>query len=121
LPLLQLAGFDAQPLARIVAAWLAVGLACGTALVGVRPLRRAALVGVPALVLLLFGSEVAFALARNLRLLDVVQGRTPGPGPWIEALVFAAAAILPRALKVRAPRWLRRPVSARPVVSSPSG
>jgi hypothetical protein len=119
LPLLQLAGYDAQPLARVVVAWLAAGVVCGVALRRVRPLRRAVLLGAPALLLLLFASEIAFALARNLRLSDVLTGRLPGPGPWIEALVFAAGAAVPQAVPARLSDRVGRLFAARPLVSSP--
>lgn len=96
LPLLQLAGFDAQALLRVVVAWLLAGLIAGVALVGVRPARRVALTGPPALALLLLASQAAYALTRNLRFNDVVLSRRPGLGPVLEALVFSAGCALPR-------------------------
>ncbi len=90
LPLLQLAGFDAQPLAATVVAGLAAGSVLGLALR--RASRSARLVSVAILgpLFLLLASDVSFALARNLRLSDVLLNRAPGIGPWIEGLLLAA-------------------------------
>ena len=95
LPLLQLAGFDGQPLALVAVAWLAAGVMAGVVLARVPRLWRALLVGALALVLLLFASQASFALARNLRLSDVLWSRRPGTGPWVEGLLFAAGCALP--------------------------
>ena len=90
LPLLQLAGFDAQPLAATVVASLAAGAVLGLALR--RANRSARLVLVPILgpPLLLLASDASFALARNLQLSDVLLNRAPGVGPWVEGLLLAA-------------------------------
>ena len=95
LPLLQLAGFDLQPLGRVVVAWLAAGVVAGVALVRVPRPRRALLAGVLGIVLLLFASQVSYALTRNLRLSDVVWSRHPGVGPWLEGLLFVVGCVLP--------------------------
>jgi hypothetical protein len=96
LPLLRLAGFDGQPLVRVAVAWLLAGIVFGLALIRVDPWRRAVLGGVLGLLLLLFASQAAFALAGNLRLSAVLWDRVPGFGPWCEALLFAAGSALPR-------------------------
>ena len=96
LPLLQLAGFDGQPLARVAAAWLPAGMVFGIALIRLKPLRRTAIAGMLGLLVLLFASDAAFALARNLPLGQVLSDRAPGFGPWLEALLFAAGSVLPR-------------------------
>jgi hypothetical protein len=96
LPLLQLAGFDGQPLARVAAAWLPAGMIFGLALIRVKPLRRTAMAGVFGLLVLIFASDAAYALTRNLRLSQVLSDRAPGFGPWLEALLFAAGSALPR-------------------------
>lgn len=96
LPLLQLAGFDRQPLARVVVAWLLAGLIAGVALRRVSPLRRVALAGPLALLVLLLASQASYALTRNLRLSDVVFSRRPGLGPVLEAVVFGVACALAR-------------------------
>jgi hypothetical protein len=107
LPLLQLAGFDRQPLARVVVAWLLAGLIAGVALLRVSPLHRVALVAPLSLLLLLLASQAAYAVARNLKLGDVVLNRRPGFGPVLEALVFAVGCVVPRSLS-HGYRW-RRP------------
>lgn len=103
LPLLQLAGFDGQPLVRVVAAWLLAGVIAGFGLVAVPRLRRASRAGLAALMLLALTSQAAYALARNLRLTDILFTRTPGLGPLVEALAFAAGCALPGALSGAAP------------------
>jgi hypothetical protein len=95
LPLLQLAGFDRQPLARVVVPWLLAGLIAGAALIRVRPLPRVALAGPLALFALLLASQVAYALTRNLRLSDVIFSRHPGLGPVLEAALFGIGCALP--------------------------
>jgi hypothetical protein len=95
LPLLQLAGFDGQPLARLAVAWLLAGALFGVAMVRVKPLPRALVAGALAIVLLLFASQAAFALSRNLRLIQVLWHRAPGLGPWLEGVLFAAGCALP--------------------------
>lgn len=95
LPLLQLAGYDGQPLLRVVVAWLLVGLVAGLALRRTPRLRRTAFAGLLALALLLLASQASYALARNLRFSAVVFSRGPGAGPWLEALAFAVGCALP--------------------------
>lgn len=98
LPLLQLAGFDRQPLVRVVVAWLLAGLIAGVALVRLGPLRRVALVAPLSLLLLLLASQAAYAVARNLKLGDVVLSRHPGFGPVLEALLFTVGCAVPRSV-----------------------
>ncbi len=98
LPLLQLADRDAQPLLRVVLAWLAAGLTAGLMLSGLPRLRRTAPAAGLALVLLLLASQAASALTRNQRLSHVLLSRRPGVGPWLEAALFAAGCALPGAL-----------------------
>jgi enterochelin esterase-like enzyme len=98
LPLLQLAGFDAQPLARLAVAWLTAGVALGLILIRVGPLPRALAAGLLGGLLVLFASDAAFALTRNLPLGTVLSDRTPGLGAWLEALLFAAGSALPGSL-----------------------
>ena len=95
LPLLQLAGFDAQPLARVLVATLLVGLALGVVLIRVERRRRVVLVAVFALFVMLLGSDASYALARNLRLGPILLNRSPAVGPCLEALVLALASALP--------------------------
>jgi hypothetical protein len=95
LPLLQLAGSADQPLARVVVAWVTVGVIAGVA--GARLARpaRALLILAPALGLLALASDAAFAAAHTENLSDVVAGRVPGEGVLLEALLFTAGALLP--------------------------
>ncbi|HET9718877.1 MAG TPA: serine hydrolase [Solirubrobacteraceae bacterium] len=95
LPLLQLAGFDAQPLLRITVAAALAGLAVGLALTRIDRPRRIMIVGLASLLLLLIGSDASFALARNLRFERVLLNRTPPLGPWLEAVLLSAASALP--------------------------
>ncbi len=113
LPLLQLAGFDGQPLARVAAAWLLAGAVLGMALIRIGPKSRVVITGGLGLVLLLFASEASFAVARNLSLSSVLASRIPGTGMWVEGLLLAAGAALARPL--RRPPHLRREPSE-PVV-----
>ncbi|MGI8715947.1 MAG: alpha/beta hydrolase-fold protein [Solirubrobacteraceae bacterium] len=99
LPLLQLAGFDGQPLVRVIAAWLPAGLVLGIALIRIGPPRRMLAGGLLAVTLLLLASDASFALARNLRFQHILVSRTPQLGAWIEALVLAAGCALPVALR----------------------
>ena len=109
LPLLQLAGFDAQPVARVLAATLAVGLALGLALIRVERRRRVVLVAVFALLVMLVGSDASYALARNLRLGPILLNRSPAVGPCLEALALALASALPGPVaNVRLPTALPR-------------
>lgn len=95
LPLLQLAGFDGQPVGRVLVASLLAGLALGVVLSGFDRSRRIVLVGVFALLLTLMQSDSSYALARNLHFGGVLLHRTPGLGPWLEAVIFTAACALP--------------------------
>ena len=115
LPLLQLAGFDGQPFARVAAAWLAAGFALGLLLITVRPLSRTVAVALVGLLMLVFASDAAFALTHNLTLDAVVRERIPGLGAWLEGLLFAAGSALPgsatrlREMFEREPEPERRP------------
>jgi hypothetical protein len=101
LPLLQLAGFDRQPLARVVVAWLLAGVMLGLPLARV-PRRWLAMSVAPvALVLLLVASQASFALTRNLRFTDVLWTRSPGLGPWLEGLLLAAGCCVPGLILAR--------------------
>lgn len=95
LPLLQLAGFDVQPLSRVLVAWLLAGLLAGIILVALPPRSRAVSVGLLGLLSLLLASQVAYALARNLRFDHVLFGHLPGIGSLIEAAALAVGSYLP--------------------------
>jgi hypothetical protein len=96
LPLLQLAGFDAQPLARLLVAWLPCGALAGALLLQRRPSPwRAMLTLMLSLPLLLLAAQLSFALARNLRVDQVLWSHWPGLGPWLEGLLLAAGSLVP--------------------------
>lgn len=95
LPLLQLAGYDAQPLGRVLVAWLVAGGLAGVLLIRLPRLPRLAIAGPLGIVLLLVASQASFALARNLRFSDVLWSRSPGAGPWVEGVVFAIGCMVP--------------------------
>ncbi len=101
LPLLQLAGFDVQPLLRVVLAWLLAGALIGLVMLGVPPLRRALVVGAVALVLLLVGSQAAYSLTRNAPLSSVLLSHAPGPGPVLEAAALTLGCYVPRPRRTR--------------------
>jgi hypothetical protein len=94
LPLLQLAGFDAQPLARVFLAWLLAGAVVGVALGRMPAPRRTVLALALAVPALLVASQAANAVARNLRFDDVLWHRRPGIGPWVEGLLLAVGCAL---------------------------
>jgi len=94
LPLLQLAGLDAQPLVRIIIAWVATGLVAGILLARLpRSARIATGAGVGAGCLLL-ASQASYAVARNQATAHVLWSRWPGAGPWIAALLFMIGLVL---------------------------
>lgn len=98
LPLLQLAGSADQPVARVVVAWVTVGAVAGVAAARLARPARAALMLAPALLLLAFASEAAFAAAHTENLSHVLTSRVPGAGVLYEALLFTVGALLlPRA------------------------
>jgi hypothetical protein len=113
LPLLQLASFDAQPLLRVLVAWMLAGVLVGVALVRLKPGWRVAVALILGLALLLVGSQAAYALARNVRFTAVLFSRRPGLGPVLEGLVLAAGSALPRPLDGRPGLGIRRSLMAR--------
>ena len=97
LPLLQLAGFDGQPLDRVLVAGLLAGLALGLPLIQLH-WRGTAVTAILAVALLLFASDASYALAHNLRLGPVLASRSPGPGPWLEGLLLVAGCVAIKAV-----------------------
>lgn len=95
LPLLQLAGFDPQPLLRVIIAWLAAGVIAGLLTWRIAPGRRAIAFALLGALILFAASQGAYALARNLRFTDVLFGHLPGSGAFVEAAVLAAGSYLP--------------------------
>lgn len=125
LPLLQLAGFDAQPLARVLAATLLAGLVLGLALIRVDRRRRVVLVGVFGLLVMLTGSDASYALARNLRLDQSLLNHAPGLGPWLEAVLLTAGSAVPGPMaRIRLPALAPRvphPRALAPIVAGTLG
>jgi enterochelin esterase-like enzyme len=118
LPLLQLAGFDFQPLARIAVAWLLVGLVTGLVLIRLRPSTRFLLGAIVGAFVLLVASDAASGLARNMPFVGVLESRLPDLGPWVEALLFAAGCAIPGRPAAELAALVRR--VAAPRVSGPS-
>jgi hypothetical protein len=105
LPLLQLAGFDGQPLGRVVLAFLAAGMVFGATQIRTIPRRRAALAGMVGLLMLLMASDATLALTRNLRFGPILWHRAPTIGCWVEAVALAIGAAIPRSSSsMRLPR-----------------
>ena len=118
LPLLQLAGFDAQPLSAFLVSGLAAGAVVGAALSRASRSSRFVFVAIVGSLLLILASDASYALARNLRLDEVLLNRAPGIGPWLEGLLLAAGSVaLPRRRGIdpaRLTSWLRGGQSLRP-------
>lgn len=112
LPLLVLAGHDAQPLTLVALTWLAAGVGLGATLGRTRPWIRALVAGTLALLLVPFAADAAVALARNLRLSAVLTHTLPGPGAWLEAALFTLGAWAPRRLEPGRLAHLRRRAGA---------
>jgi hypothetical protein len=91
LPLLQLPGFDRQPLLRVVVAWGLSGVFLGIALCTIDRVRRAILAGTLGLMLLLLASQAAHSIARNVQFGHTIVNHVPGLGPWLEAGLMALA------------------------------
>ena len=99
LPLQQLAGGAAQPLARMVVAWMPTGIALGLALTALTRLTRwgrTVVAAVGAGVLLVAGAAVSDAIAQN----DSVQAHLAGAvslrGVWTAvALLGLGVAVAP--------------------------
>ena len=94
LPLLQLAGFDAQPLSAVFVAGLAAGAVLGAALSRASRSSRLVFVAILGSLVLVLASDASYALTRNLRLDEVLLQRAPGIGPWIEGLLLAAGSVV---------------------------
>ncbi len=95
LPLLQLAGLDGQPLARVIVAWIPCGALVGALMPRVRWPWRGLLTLAVGLPLLLLAAQLSFALARNLRVSEVLWSHPPGLGPWLEGLLLVAGSLVP--------------------------
>jgi hypothetical protein len=105
LPLQQLAGGDAEPLLRMLVAWLPAGLAAGVALDALtrlsRPLR-AALTAVVGAALLLAASAISDSIAQNDAVSEHVSAAFTRQAIWLAVALLALGALI-------APRWARPP------------
>ena len=105
LPLQQLAGDDAQPLGRMIVAWLPAGLALGLSLAFLTRLTRfgrAASAALGGILLLPAASAFSDAIAQNDPLRAHLRGGLTSPGVWLAiTLLIVGVAV--------APPWRVRP------------
>jgi hypothetical protein len=105
LPLQRLAGNDAQPLARVLVAWIGAGLVLGAVLAAAGRLGRlaraagAALIGGVTLVAL---GALQDAVTTSEPLLGHVLPQLAREGLWVAVAVLAACALIPAPSAVRA-------------------
>jgi hypothetical protein len=105
LPLQQLAGGDAQPLIRMVVAWLPAGIAAGVALGALTRLPRAlraAATAIAGAVLLLAASAISDSIAQNDAVSGHVSAAFSNQAVWVAVVLLAAGALI-------APPWARGP------------
>jgi hypothetical protein len=106
LPLQRLAGNAAQPLGRMVLAWVPVGVIAGLALraAGVRTrAARGALVAVVALALLVAAGGVSDAITSSSRLRGHFGAQLGLAGIWVAVALMVAGSLLPGARRGRQP------------------
>jgi hypothetical protein len=108
LPLQQLAGGDAQPLIRMLVAWLPAGVAAGVALEALtrfaRP-RRALLASLVSAALLLAASAVSDSVAQNDTVRSHISAAFSHGAVWLAVGLIALGVVI-------APRWAERPGAA---------
>lgn len=112
LPLQQLAGGDAQPLLRMVVAWLPAGIAAGVALGALTRLSRLLRAGIAAVagaVLLLAASAVSDSITQNDAVRLHVSAAFSRQAIWLAVALLALGALI-------APRW----AGARAAPAAPS-
>jgi hypothetical protein len=105
LPLQQLAGGSAQPLPRMIVAWLPAGLALGAALRALTRLRlpaRAAFTVVGGAFLLLAASAISDAVAENDPLSGHISAAFSRGGVWLAVALLGTGVLI-------APPWSARP------------
>lgn len=109
LPLEQLAGSDAQPLVRVLLAWLPVGIAVGAlvATIGRSAASMAlAAIGFVATLVLVVSAAVCDAIANNDRVTSHLAAPLGDAGTWtavVALLIGAAAGAGLAARRARAP------------------
>lgn len=98
LPLEQLAGADAQPLVRMVAAWAPAGAVAAAVLAWLVPYRRAARAAIVtagfALVLVAAGAA-SDAVATSEGIVGHVAAQPARPGTWAAVGIAALGSLLP--------------------------
>ncbi|MEA2321825.1 MAG: hypothetical protein QOD81_1675 [Solirubrobacteraceae bacterium] len=97
LPLQQLEGSDAQPLARVVAAWIAAGAVAGLGLrrAGLGVLSRVVLTAVLATLLLMAAGAVSDAATVSGAVPSHITGQLSRAGTWVAAGLMTLGAALP--------------------------
>jgi hypothetical protein len=95
LPLDRLAGHDAQPLLRVLAAWIPAGLACGLALAGWSRLLRALLVAGGSFAIVFVAGALADAVTASDPLGSHVAAQWHHQATWLVPVVLAACAVMP--------------------------
>jgi hypothetical protein len=104
LPLQQLAGGEAQPLVRMVVAWLPTGVALGFALTRLSRPARAALTTIVSAALLLAASAVSDSIAQNDAVHQHVSAAFSRQAIWLAVALLALGALI-------APRWPGAPAA----------
>jgi hypothetical protein len=116
LPLQQLAGDDAQPLLRVVVAWVPAGALAGWALAGTLRARptRALATALAGWALLILAGAVSDAAAISDPVLTHLAPQLHRPGTWVAvALLLTGALLSPRAGRERRARAARAASSGR--------
>lgn len=104
LPLQQLAGGEAQPLARMALAWIPAGFVAGLALAWLGRLRGPARGLVAALVaaaLLLLAGAASDAIAMSEPLAPHLAPQLNRAATWVAVALFAGAALVPARRRAR--------------------
>ncbi|MGZ4203229.1 MAG: hypothetical protein ACXVRH_14375 [Thermoleophilaceae bacterium] len=102
LPLQQLAGGDAEPLIRMVVAWLPAGVAAGLALDALTPLTRlgrAALAALLSAAMLIVASAVSDSIAQNDAVHTHLSAAASQGAVWLAAGLIGLGVVI-------APRWV---------------
>jgi hypothetical protein len=95
LPLRRLAGADAQPLARVLAAWLGAGIVMAAVLAPRRRVARALVAALIGLVTLVAIGAVQDAVTTSEPPFGHVLSQLSREGLWVAVAVLAACALIP--------------------------
>jgi len=98
LPLQQLAGDDAQPLLRMLLAWIPAGVVAALALsaTSLSPVRRAFAAALVAWVLLVVSGAVSDAVAISTGVAGRLPGQLSRAGTWVAVGLMLGGALLVR-------------------------